>query len=164
MEDINACTSRIIQAAIEVHRELGPGLLESAYASCLEFELLDRKVPFESQIALPVMYKGRRVNCGFRMDFCVENAVIVEVKAVDAIAPVHIAQVLTYLRLSGRQIGLILNFNVTRMREGIKRLIQSDTVRTVTGVTAVPATSSKDHPILSGPAMRSRTDDHDDSP
>jgi GxxExxY protein len=111
-EPLDALTNHIIGAAINVHRELGPGLLESAYQACLGFELIARGINFERQKALPLVYRGRTLNCGYRMDFLVEGRVVVEVKSVDRLEPVHTAQVISYLRLPGCQVGLLLNFNV----------------------------------------------------
>jgi GxxExxY protein len=116
-------THEIIGAAIEVHRTLGPGLLESAYEECLARELAVRRVPFERQKALPVVYKGTKLDCGYRADFLVDGRVIVELKAVDALAPIHQAVVLTYLRMSNCTIGLVINFNVAILHDGVKRLV-----------------------------------------
>ncbi len=116
-------TGQIIGAAIEVHRELGPGLLESAYQACLAREFSVRDLPFEQEKPLPVEYKGVRVDCGYRLDFIVANRVVVELKAVDAIHPVHEAQMLTYLKLTGCQVGLLINFNVPVLKKGIKRMV-----------------------------------------
>lgn len=121
----NPVSNTVIKAAIEVHRNLGPGLLESAYRSCLAYEFVAQGLGFRQESSLPVVYKGQRINCGFRTDFIVEQVVIVEVKAVDAISPVHLAQVLTYLRLSGCSLGLILNFNTVLMRDGIRRVVHN---------------------------------------
>ncbi len=120
---INDITYQIVGAAIEVHRVLGPGLLESAYEACMAYEFVTRGIPFVREVGLPVVYKGVCVDCGFRVDFIVDEKVIVEIKAVEAITPVHEAQVNTYLRLSGCKIGLLLNFNTRRMTDGVKRLI-----------------------------------------
>ncbi|MBC8456715.1 MAG: GxxExxY protein [Deltaproteobacteria bacterium] len=106
-----------------MHRHLGPGLLESAYEECLYRELELRGLPFERQRPLPLEYKGIKLDCGYRIDIVVENKVILELKCVDAIAPVHEAQLLIYLRLSGLKVGLILNFYVAVMKDGIKRLV-----------------------------------------
>ncbi|HEY3265388.1 MAG TPA: GxxExxY protein [Armatimonadota bacterium] len=114
-------THQIIGAAIEVHRALGPGLLESAYEKCLCRELCLRGLAFRSQVALPLDYKGERLDCGYRMDVVVEDAVVLELKCVECITPLHEAQLLTYLRLSGLKLGLLLNFNVAVMRDGISR-------------------------------------------
>ena len=116
-------TSRIILAAIEVHRHLGPGLLESAYESCLCRELSLQNINFIRQLALPVTYKGEEIDCGYRMDLIVEDRVIVELKTVEKILPIHEAQVLTYLKLSQKRVGLILNFYCNLMKDGIKRMV-----------------------------------------
>ena len=121
--DINKITEAIIGAAIEVHRHLGPGLLESAYEECLCEELLLRKIPFKRQILLPVIYKKKKLDIGYRIDLLVNDEVVIELKTVEAILPIHDAQTLTYMRLGGWQVGLILNFNVTVLKNGIKRLV-----------------------------------------
>lgn len=122
-EELNRLTEAIIQAAIEVHRTLGPGLLESAYEACLAFELAQRGLKVERQKPLPVVYKDVRLDCGYRLDLLVEDKVIVEIKAVDQLLPVHEAQLLSYLRLSGCRVGLLINFNVKVLRSGIRRLV-----------------------------------------
>jgi GxxExxY protein len=113
----------IITAAMRVHTELGPGLLESTYTACLQHEL--RKAGFRSdaQVGLPVVYDGVKLDLGYRIDLMVENLVIVELKSVDAIAPVHQAQIISYLKLSGRSLGLLINFNVAHLKDGIKRFV-----------------------------------------
>lgn len=116
-------TSQIIGAAIEVHRTLGPGLLESAYTRCLAQELSIIKVPFEREVDLPVTYKGTTLDCGYRMDLVVDRAVVVEVKAVSEIIPIHEAQLLTYLRLSGHRVGLLINFHTKVLKDGIIRRV-----------------------------------------
>ena len=116
-------TEDIIRAAIEVHRALGPGLLESAYEECLCHELNLRGIAFRRQVELPVEYKGVKLDCKYRMDLVVEGAVVVEVKAVERLLPVHDAQLLTYLCLSARRVGLLLNFNVSVLRTGIVRKV-----------------------------------------
>ncbi len=116
-------TEQILGAAIAVHRALGPGLLESTYEACLAFELIDRGLPIVRQAALPVVYLGVRIDCGYRLDLVVEGTVIVEIKSVERILPVHEAQILTYLKLSGLPVALLLNFNVPLMKEGIKRFV-----------------------------------------
>jgi len=116
-------TKEVIAAAIEVHRHLGPGLLESAYEACLSHELTLRKITYEKQKSLPVFYKGIELDCGYRMDLVVDSRVIVELKCVEKIAPVHEAQLLTYLRLAGIRVGLILNFHAPRLMDGFKRLV-----------------------------------------
>jgi GxxExxY protein len=119
----NALPSAIIGAAIEVHKTLGPGLLESAYEECLAREFVLRTIPFERQKPLPVVYKDVKLECGYRLDFLVGNSVIVELKAIESIAPVHEAIVLTYLRLSGCRLGLLINFNVAILKDGIRRYV-----------------------------------------
>ncbi len=116
-------TRTIVGAAIEVHKELGPGLLESAYEICLCHELSLQKIRYERQVDLPVVYKGVRLDCGYRLDIIVEDLVVLEVKSVEEIHPVHEAQLLTYLRLSRKKVGILLNFNVSLMKNGIKRLV-----------------------------------------
>ncbi|HYE23653.1 MAG TPA: GxxExxY protein [Clostridia bacterium] len=121
--EADPCTSAIIGAAIEVHRALGPGLLESAYEECLCHELHSRGVSFFRQVAVPLSYKGVKLDCGYGIDLVVANEVVVELKAVERILPVHEAQLLTYMRLMGLRKGLLLNFNVPVLRDGIKRRI-----------------------------------------
>lgn len=116
-------TARIIGAAIEVHKTLGPGLLESAYEECLAHEMQLRGLGFKRQVPLPVAYKGVNLDCGYRLDFLVDNAVVLELKAVDALQPIHEAQVLTYLKLGGWTVGLLINFNVPVLRNGLKRIV-----------------------------------------
>jgi GxxExxY protein len=119
----NHITREILAAAIEVHRTLGPGLLESTYLPCLHFELASRKLRFMVQRPIPIIYKGMALDAGYRIDLIVEDLVVVEVKSVAAVAPVHHAQILTYLRLTGCPAGLLINFNVPRLMDGVKRLI-----------------------------------------
>lgn len=121
--EINALTECIIGAGIDVHRELGPGLLEGAYEACMCFELARRGLGFERQKPLPVPYKGLLIECGYRLDLLVEGRVAVELKAVDALGSIHQAQLLTYLKLSRLRVGLLLNFNVEWLRDGVKRLM-----------------------------------------
>ena len=121
--DINKTTESIIGAAIEVHRHLGPGLLESAYEECLCEELIWRNILFKRQIALPVVYKSKKLDIGYRIDLLVNDEVVVELKTVEVLLPIHEAQILTYMRLGGWQVGLILNFNVIVLKNGIKRLV-----------------------------------------
>jgi GxxExxY protein len=116
-------THAIIGAAIEVHKVLGPGLLESAYEECLCQELRARSIPFEQQKPLPVVYKGLKLDCVYRVDLIVDKRVIVELKAVDALAPIHDAILLTYLRLSGCKIGLLINFHCVVLKDGIRRRV-----------------------------------------
>ena len=121
--ELNHLTEKIIGAAIEVHRHLGPGLLESAYESCLAYELERLGLIFERQKALPLVYKEIRLDQGYRLDLLVEQQVIVELKVVDQISPVHEAQILSYLKFSGCKIGLLINFNVKLLKDGIRRFI-----------------------------------------
>ncbi|MGD1101612.1 MAG: GxxExxY protein [Terriglobia bacterium] len=122
-ERLNGITKEIIGAAIQVHRVLGPGLLESAYESCLAFELKKRGLRLEQQKALPLIYEEVKLDCGYRIDLLVEGAVVVEVKSVDALAPIHEAQVITYLKLSGCKLALLMNFNVRMLKDGIRRFV-----------------------------------------
>ncbi len=123
MGDLNAITESVIGAAIAVHRELGPGLLESAYEACLTHELVKRGSSVERQKALPVVYRGVKVDCGYRIDLLVEDSVIVELKSVEKLEPIHTAQLLSYLKLSDRRVGLLINFNVKVFTQGIRRLV-----------------------------------------
>jgi GxxExxY protein len=116
-------TGRIIGLAIEVHRVLGPGLLESTYQHCLAHELNTHGIPFLAEHPLPVSYKGTRLDCGYRIDLLVDGQLILELKAVEAVAAIHRAQLLTYLRLSGIRTGLLINFNVQRLTDGIERFV-----------------------------------------
>ena len=121
--NMNQLSSKIIGAAIEVHKTLGPGLLESAYEECLCHELSIQGLLFEKQKPLSIDYKGKKMDCGYRLDIVVEKAVIIELKSCEKIEPIHKAQLLTYLKLSGLNLGLILNFNVPLMRDGIVRIV-----------------------------------------
>ena len=121
--DINKLSGEIIGAAIEVHKALGPGLLESAYEECICHELSIGGLSLERQKLLAVRYKGINLDCGYRLDVVVEDAIILELKSCEKIKPIHKAQLLTYLKLSGFKLGLLLNFNVTLMREGIVRIV-----------------------------------------
>jgi GxxExxY protein len=120
---INDITKEVIGAAIEVHRTLGPGLLESTYKQCLCRELQLRQLPFAWEQPLPLVYKGLKLECGYRVDLVVAGTVVVEVKAIDRLAPVHEAQLLTYLRLGGWKVGLLINFHVALLRDGIVRRV-----------------------------------------
>ena len=123
-DPLDDLTEQIIGAAIGVHRELGPGLLESAYDACMAFELAERRLKYEHQKALPVSYRGHRLNCGYRIDLLVEDLVVVELKAVERFEPVHTAQVISYLRLSRLRVGLLVNFHVKWLRAGgLKRIV-----------------------------------------
>ncbi len=118
-----ALTGAIVDAGLKVHRGLGPGLLESAYEECLAFELQTRGIAFRRQVTLPVEYEGHRLDAGYRLDLVVCDAVIVEIKAAEALTRLHSAQLLTYLKLSGLKVGLLMNFNVVLFRDGLKRLV-----------------------------------------
>lgn len=120
---INQVTAAIVNSAMKVHSLLGPGLLESAYEACLAHELRTRGLHVETQVGLPVVYEGEKLELGYRLDLLVENLIIVEIKCADAIHPVHEAQLLSYLRLSGKNVGLLINFHVARLKDGIKRMV-----------------------------------------
>jgi len=119
----NQITGAIIGAAIKVHSVIGPGLLEGAYQACLAHELRARGFEVATQVALPVVYEGHKLEAGYRIDLIVESRVIIEVKSVDAVHPIHEAQLLSYMRLSRIPVGLLINFNVLRLRDGIKRMV-----------------------------------------
>ena len=121
--DQNQITEKIIGAAMKVHSALGPGLLESAYQACLLYELIEQGLNVESEVVLPVVYEGQKIDAGYRLDLLVEGQVIVELKAVEKILPIHEAQLITYLKLSGCQVGLLINFNVKHLRDGITRRV-----------------------------------------
>jgi GxxExxY protein len=123
LDELNRVTEAIIGAAIAVHRALGPGLLESAYEACLAFELIEGGHKVEQQKTLPIFYKGNYLDAGYRLDLLVDEKVIVEIKSVDSFAPIHDAQLLSYLKLSGCKIGLLINFNVKMLKHGIHRLV-----------------------------------------
>ena len=120
---LNQLTEMIIGAAIEVHRQTGPGLMESVYEECLCYELSQLGLNFQRQVRLPIAYKGIKLDCGFKMDLLVEDAVVLELKTVDQLLPVHSAQLLTYLKLSGKKVGLLINFNEPVLTKGLKRLV-----------------------------------------
>lgn len=122
-EGVNAITGQIVTSAIEVHRALGPGLLESVYERCLTYELIQKGLRVETQKDVPIRYKEVQLECGFRMDMLVEGAVVVEIKAVEKVIPVHQAQIMTYLRLAGIQTGLLINFNEVLLKQGIQRYV-----------------------------------------
>jgi GxxExxY protein len=119
--EINKITQTIIGCAIEVHKRLGPGLLESAYEECLSFELIKAGLTIERQKPTPVVYKDIKLDCGYRIDIMVENIIVIELKTVDEFNPVHEAQILTYLKFAGKPVGLLINFNVTILKNGIRR-------------------------------------------
>jgi len=122
-ENLDSLTGMIINAAMKVHSALGPGLLESAYEACLKYELSKRCLVVESQVLLPVLYDGVRIDAGYRIDLLVENEIILELKAVEKVIPIHEAQLLSYLKLSNKQVGLLLNFNVLHLKDGITRVV-----------------------------------------
>jgi GxxExxY protein len=122
-ERANALSRQVIGAAIEVHKGVGPGLLESAYQKCLCRELMLRGIPHEAQVPLPLTWKGVELDCSYRLDIVVDNLIIVELKAVEAIEPIHEAQLLTYLRLKPLWLGLLINFNVVMLRDGLRRIV-----------------------------------------
>ena len=121
----NAVTEEIIGSAIEVHRRIGPGLLESIYSECLALELTLRGLHCEQEVAIPVEYRGRRVAADLKIDLLVEQCVVVELKAVEKLGPIHDAQLLTYLRLTGYSVGLLINFNVPVLKNGLRRLVNN---------------------------------------
>jgi GxxExxY protein len=122
-EDLNGLTGRVIGAAMAVHSALGPGLLESAYAACVQHELQTSGVAFRAQVPLPLVYKRVQLDIGYRIDLLVEDCLVVELKAVEALLPIHEAQLLSYLRLTGCRLGLLINFHVAQLRNGIRRLV-----------------------------------------
>ncbi len=121
--ELDRITETIIGAAIKVHRALGPGLLESAYAACLTFEIAESGLKVETEKPLPVIYREIKLDCGYRLDLLVEEKVIVEIKAVDHLMPIHQAQLLSYLKISGVKVGLLINFNVILLKHGIQRVV-----------------------------------------
>ena len=120
---VNDLTREIIGAGITVHRELGPGLLESAYQQCMRQELTQRRIPFRREVPIPLTYRGVRLEAGYRLDLLVANTMVVEVNAIEALAPIHEAQLLTYMKLANVRIGLLINFNVQVLKKGIKRFV-----------------------------------------
>ena len=123
MKNFNELTEAIIGAAMEVHRALGPGLLESIYEMCLCRELSIRGIPFERQVLTPVEYKGVKLDCGYRADIVVDGTILLEIKAIDSLLPIHDAQLLSYLKLGGWKIGLLINFNVELLKNGLRRRV-----------------------------------------
>ena len=122
---LNEISGQIVDAAMKVHTALGPGLLESAYECCMLYELHRRGLRAVAQVELPVLYEGVRIDAGYRIDLLVDDAVIVELKAVESILPVHRAQIISYLKLSGKQLGLLINFHVEHLRDGISRFVNN---------------------------------------
>jgi GxxExxY protein len=138
---LDLLTQQIIGAAIEVHRHTGPGLLESAYEECLCFELTQRNLRFKRQVPLSISYKGIHLDCGYKMDLVVEDTVVLELKTVDQLLPIHAAQLLTYLKLSGKPVGLLINFNEPVLKKGLKRLVNH--FREIPGVQVRSAASAR---------------------
>ena len=124
-EKLNEITEKIIGVAIDIHRELGPGLLESAYEACMVYDLSQISMKVERQKPLPIVYKGVKLDCGYRLDLLVQDEVIVEIKSVEKLAPIHKAQLLSYLKLSGCKVGLLINFNVQILKHGIQRVVNN---------------------------------------
>lgn len=160
-EKLTALTKKIIGAAVEVHKHTGPGLMESAYEVCLCYELSQVGLGFERQVDLPIAYKGVKLDCGYKMDVVVEDSVVLELKTVDQLLPIHTAQLLTYLRLSGKRVGLLLNFHAPILTKRIKRLINDSPMpsmlvpirsqlRSAIGAFSVPSVTS----VLSGFSLK----------
>ncbi len=122
-ERLNEISGKVIELAIRVHTELGPGMLEGAYEACLQFELLQAGLETKTQLKLPIIYQGQKIDAGYRIDMLVENSVIVELKSIERLMPVHEAQLLSYLRMSDKRLGLLINFNVKLLRDGIRRVV-----------------------------------------
>ena len=120
---VNEISGSVVDAAFQVHETLGPGLLESVYEQCLEYELTNRGLDIKRQVQVPLRYKDLEFDCGFRIDLLVNDAVVVELKAVDVVLPIHRAQILTYLKITGHRVGLLINFNQTMIKNGIQRLV-----------------------------------------
>lgn len=121
--DVNSVSRIVVNSAMRVHTSLGPGLLESAYQACLAHELRNQGLTVQAEVPVPVVYEGIKLECGYRMDLLVNGCLVVELKAVDALAPIHLAQLLSHLKLSGRKLGLLINFNVLHLKDGIKRVV-----------------------------------------
>lgn len=121
--DVDDISGKVIGCAIEVHRQLGPGLFESTYEACLKHELALNEIRFTAQESVPIHYKNVQLDCGYRLDLLVEDVIVVELKAVDKLLPIHEAQLLTYLRLTKKRIGLLLNFNVSLLKDGVRRFV-----------------------------------------
>ena len=134
----------VIGAAIEVHKELGPGLLESTYSHCYKIELAERRIRFAAQVWLPVVFKAHQLNDGYRLDLLIVDRLVVEVKAVDKLLPVHDAQLMTYLRLSGAKQGLLFNFNEKRLKDGIRSIMLRDSGISVSSSSSDPSTVEKE--------------------
>src|SRR5664280_2958948 len=146
---LNQLTEQIIGAAIEVHRQTGPGLMESVYEECLCYELSQLGLAFQRQVHLPLSYKGIKLDCGFKMDLLVEDSVVLELKTVDQLLPIHFAQLLTYLKLSGKKLGLLINFNEPVLTKGLKRLVNHFRDSEETQIPSVPsARESRESKLL----------------
>ena len=141
LRDFNGITHGIIAAAIEVHRHLGPGLLESAYQECVCYELSQMGLSFTREVRLPLSYKGLQLDCNYRIDLLVEDAIVVELKSVEQILPIHSAQLLTYLKASHKQIGLLINFNVPVLKDGVKRMVHKYSEPNTSALSATSAIS-----------------------
>jgi GxxExxY protein len=120
---VNETSGIVVDAAFQVHQTLGPGLLESVYEQCLQYELADRGLDVKRQVQVPLMYKDLQFDCGFKIDLLVNDLVVVELKAVEVVLPIHLAQILTYLKITGHRVGLLINFNQTKIKDGIHRLV-----------------------------------------
>jgi len=140
-EKLDQTSGQIIRAAMAVHRAVGPGLLESAYEACLVYELREAGLKVEQQQPLPVVYRGVKLDCGYRLDLVVESAVVVEIKAVEKLTSVHTAQMLSYLRLSGCKVGLLINFHVQMLKNGIRRIVNEYPDSAVSAISAVESQS-----------------------
>ena len=123
--DVNYCSGQVVDAAMKVHSALGPGLLEGAYEACLAHELRKRGLTVRAQLPVPIVYDGVRIELGYRIDLVVEGAVVVELKAVAKVLPIHEAQLLSYLKLSGHRVGILINFHVQHLKDGIKRMVNN---------------------------------------
>lgn len=121
-DEVDLIAQQVVDSGFQVHQALGPGLLESAYEECLAHELTHRVIAFERQVRMPIEYKGLQLDAGYRMDLVVARCIVVEVKAVDALLPVHQAQIMTYLKLSGHRVGFLMNFNVRLFKQGVRRI------------------------------------------
>ena len=140
-ERLDELTGQIIGAAVRVHRALGPGLLESAYEACLVYELREAGLKVEQQKPLPVVYRGVKLDCGYRLDLVIEDVVIIEIKAMERLMPAHTAQVLSYLKLSGHKVGLLINFHVQMLKNGIRRVVNEYPDSAISAFSAVESGS-----------------------
>ena len=125
MKNVEEVAKEIVDAALKIHRKLGPGLLESAYEACLEYELIKRGLIVSRQLVQPIQYEETTIDAGYRIDLLVDNSVIIELKSVDQLAPIHTAQIITYLKLSGKSLGFLINFNVPILKQGLKRVVHN---------------------------------------